>query len=346
MKSKTKKIIIFSIVGASVLYLGGGFVAAPIVNSMIFGKRLSDDSFYNQSTASVFKLRRDFPLLENRKTYTFESGDNRLSGYYYEVSSPKGLVIACHGLRSFADWVDAEYQNWFVENGYSVFAIDTTASGQSEGSGVRGLYQSAYDVKNAYDFVKKEGFCKDNVILIGHSMGGFGVAASLGLGAKADRLITLAAFDNPFNEMLALSRSAVGVLTDITFPTFAISEITLQGGDIFMSASKAINESKTKSLIIQGDKDKTVPLNDGSLYQKLDENDYVQKLLIERADHSGIYRSKEANSYYNDEVKPKVRELEKANKEEELKEYLSTVDKEKTSELSKDVFDAIEAFLK
>ena len=34
------------------------------------------------------------------------------------------------------------------------------------------------------------------------------------------------------------------------------------------------------------------------------------------------------------------------NREEELKEYLSTIDKEKTSELSKDVFDAIEAFIK
>ena len=237
---------------------------------------------------------------------------------------------------------DLQYQSYFVENGYSLFAIDLTASGKSEGKSMRGLHQSAYDVKAAYDFLKEEELLENKLILIGHSWGGFGVAASLSLGVLADYVITFSAFDNPYDTMVRYSVNSVGGFIYTTIPTFYMTTSMRYGKNNSISAYKSLNNSDAKALIIHGKADKSIPYNKEALYAKTSKNDKFDNLLLDDIGHSGTWRTKEANKYV-DEIEKEINKLKKD--ESKLKEYINNIDKDKTSELNPVVFEKINEFL-
>ena len=342
---KKKKIIKICIIVSLILiinYFVGGIVAASIVISNIFDHRGSNYSDLLLDENNIYKRIEEFDSFKNYEVYDFYSGKNRLKGYYHKIEDSKGLVISVHGMTSQAFNDDIEYQNYFVENGYSLFSIDLTASGNSEGKSMKGLHQSAYDVKACYDFLKNENMLEDNLILVGHSWGAYGVGASLSLGVDADYVITFSAFDNPYDTMVRYSVNAVGGFIYTTIPTFYITTSIKYGKNNTLSASKALKKSNCKSLIIHGENDKSIPYNKEALYAKMNENDKTKKILLEGISHSGPWRTKEANLYI-EEIQSKIKELKK--NKGDIKSYIDSIDKNKTSELNIDLFNEIKDFI-
>lgn len=340
--SKKLKITLIIILVIIINYFVGGIIAANIVLNNIFDHRGSSYSDLSLLENQIYKNIDDYDSLQNGIEYKFKSGKNELTGYYYKKEDSKGLVLSAHGMTSQSQNDDLQYQSYFVENGYSLFSIDLTASGKSEGKSMKGLHQSAYDVKAAYDFLNEEELLEDKLILIGHSWGGFGVAASLSLGVKADYVITFSAFDNPFDTMVRYSVNSVGGFIYTTVPTFYITTSMKYGKNNSISAYKSLLNSDAKPLIIHGKDDKSIPYNKEALYAKTIKNDKFNNLLLDGIGHSGTWRTKEANKYL-EEIEKEIKKIKKDNVK--LKEYINNIDKNKTSELNPLVFEEINKFL-
>ena len=341
---KRKRIIIISciILFLIISYFLGGIIASNIVLNNIFDKRGSDLSSLLNVEERIYKTRNDYDILKERTEYYFYNNYNeKLVGYYYKTNDSKGLVISAHGMTSQADSFDAEYQSYFVENGYNLFSFDLTASGKSEGNSMRGLHQSAYDVYSAYTFLKANNLLENNLILVGHSWGAYGVATSLSLGVKANYLITFSAFDNPYDTYIRYSKNYMGDFINLTIPSFFISTEIKYGKNNRLSASQAIKDSKIKSLIIHGNNDNSIPYDNEALYNHVKDYNNCETLLLDGINHNRPWLSKESKEYVNDNINNKIKEL----KDNELDTFINNIDKNKTTELSNIVFNKINNFL-
>lgn len=336
-KGRLKKIIIFSAIALVVLYFGGGIAAELIVNANVFAR-------HNEEMDKLVKTRKDYALLDAREELSFVSGNNTLKAYFYKASPSKGTIIASHGLNGRADGPDAAYQAWFLKEGYSVCAVDLTASGESEGTSINGLHQSAYDIKAAYDYLAKNEKLEKKVFLCGHSWGGYGVAASLGLGVEASGVITFSAFDNPFDTMVQYAERYVGVLATISLPPFYLAESMAFGQEVFRSASSALKDSTTKALIIHGEADASIPLDSISLYARAKELPNVGTITLPSIGHMRPWLSLEAHRYYG-ELHAEYEKLKNDGDESKIEAFLNNVDRDKSSELNDALFGEIRRFL-
>lgn len=336
-KGRLKKVIIISAISLFVLYFGGGMAAAFIVNGNVFAR-------HEGETSELVKNQKDYTLLAAREELSFISGNNTLKAYFYNATPSKGVVITAHGLNGRADGPDAAYQAWFLEEGYSVCAIDLTASGASEGASINGLHQSAYDVKAAYDYLAKNEKLEKKVFLCGHSWGGYGVAACLGLDVKADAVITFSAFDNPFDTMIQYAERYVGPLAKMSLPPFYLAQNMAYGQEVFRSASGALKESTAKALIIHGEEDGSIPLDSISLYARAKGLPNVKTICLPGIGHSRPWLSLEAHRYYG----ALAEEYEKLKNEGDalkIEAFLDAVDLDKSSALNGALFAEIRQFL-
>lgn len=339
-------------VGIAVVYVAGGLIASAGVCHAIFGKRASSlqdlDDF-----PSFYQQRADIPSLSVREDVSFPSGDHQLVGHFYRASSPKGLVISAHGLFSQSDGDDAEYQAWFLEEGYHVFAIDLTASGASEGTESKGLWQSSYDVLSAYRYVQKqESLSSLPLILTGHSWGAYGILASLSLGVKADYAVAFSAFDMPLSLMkYEMERYTSPALAAFGSPMFDWYMAMTSPGGGKLSASLVLSSSTAKVLCVQGGEDVTVPPNALSVYGHKDEitNPDFKTYFSPHADHRGVWRSDASRQYVKEVVEPEYQiyceEHPDGGSKAEQAAFRASLDLARSSELDVTLFNTIRMFL-
>ena len=345
-RKKAPLIIALSLVSFLVLYFAGGIIAHNVVANVIFDKRGSDETSLSSKWYSVFNTQKDYETLQNRVIFSFSSINNeKLTGYFYSSPNPKGTVISLHGMGSLSDGDNAEFQDWFVKKGYNLAAIDLTASGRSEGKSMRGLHQSAYDAKDAYTYLLKENKIVSPLIMVGHSWGGFGAAASISLGVKADYVISFSAFDMPLNYMYDCAAIRVGPLAPITYPGFLLGIKMRFGENANLSASKALKDSNVKALLVHGEEDMTVRYSESLLYAAKDFPN-VTPFSISNCGHDRPWLSEEAKQYAQESIAKIGEEFNKLNGEEaELALKEIGYDKNKASVLSTDLFSSIETFL-
>lgn len=355
MKKKTKVtlIVTFSLVGVLALGYAAGVITGLVLTNDIFNGRLSDENSLNDYECRIRKIRKDYSLLAERETITFQSNGNNLKGYLYTVSSPKGLVISAHGIQSLSDDYNAEYQQWFVSQGYDLLAVDLTSSGHSEGNGIDGLHRSAYDVKAAYDAIKdRETYSNLPLILTGHAWGAYGAAASMSLGVPADYLISFSGFSDPKEMMFAYSKQYVSFLAYLSKWTYDLWLDRNIGEAASLSGIAGINQSSAKIFLVQGKKDDFIQYNSRiSLYGSRDsiKNHKLETFLVSGATNLCPWLSDEARNYIDNEITPKYNELStqysKNIPSDKLEEFYSSVDLDKSSELNPRLFETIGDFL-
>lgn len=354
MQKKKKIIIVISsiLAGSFLTYFIGGVVAANIVSNVLFNKRFSnEEDLKNKGECNIYKIRDDYPILKDREVVSFKSDKNELTGYLYKTSSPKGIVIQGHGLSSLADGLDCQYGQYFLQNGYDLFSFDLTASGRSQGNGIRGLSQSYKDYYQAIKYVQNRDDIKDlGICLIGHSWSGYGSAAVLNLTQDIKAVCSISGFVSPVIEMKQTALNKVGWIANLGFWTLEVGLFLRNNKHEFVSAIDGINKAKnTKVMIVQGGLDKSVSLN-ASIYgnRKKIANTNVEYRYYEDRDHINVFRSEESNQYIKENVEPRYKEIEKEYKKfdkapSEIKEELyKSIDKKKTSQLDSQLFIDIE----
>ena len=237
-----------------------------------------------------------------RREVTFPSGKNMLHGWLYsdeDLQDDAGLILVVHGLGGGANTHLAETLA-FAEHGYLVLSYDGTGTRESEGRGVRGLYQATCDLDAALAYVQTEEELKDlPVFVYGHSAGGYAAAAVLADHPEIDGVICISAFDRPLEEMMAQAKKRAGIAAYLGYPGLALQYAILFGADANRSAADALSVSQIPALIIAGSDDKVVPYP-VSLYACKDRisDPYAAFLLVEdsyRNGHNGLWLTADAN---------------------------------------------------
>lgn len=316
-----------------------------IALSAILDRRFSKPSAHKESIDSlIFMEREDFESLKKREEVMI---NNRLAAYIYKVRLARGLVLFVHGINSYSDDYYAIIQDYFVRNGYDVFALDLSSSGRSKGIGVTSLSDGAKDVAEAVEYIRKRRDLKNlPLYMVGHSWGAYSVAASLNYVKDIKAIACLSGFDTPLNEMISFPSKYIGVLSEITAEPLKNALKERSDKDYNLSAITGINKAKkTKVIIIQGGKDETVRPNKGSIYscEKMIKRKHVTMFLKDKG-HADIFLSpqsieylKKVNELKNELKKqygPKINKIPK----EALDGFISSFDKRMTSVVDESIF--------
>lgn len=272
------------------------FAAGMTITSYLMGQNFSRGDYADpRYTADYYyeHYREDYPRIE----VSFQSGGNKLKGFIYGGDNDKGLLVFAHGIGGgHEDYMKTLI--WFVDKGWRVFGYDATGSGHSEGSGTRGLPQSALDLNAALDYIENdESLNEFPVFLMGHSWGGYAVTAVLNFDHEIAGSVSIAGYDDPMN---MISEFADGMMGDssVAYPFMWIYNKVLYWNYSDLSAVDGINSSDVPVMIIHGTGDGTIGYDRSAIIAQRDRitNPNVQYLTLDEM-HSTMFNAKESREY-------------------------------------------------
>ena len=265
---------------------------------MVFERRFSTVDGFHLSWDYLERCSyEDFPSLQRRKMVPVYSNGNRLCLHLYEQPSPKGLFLCVHGIGGLSEDSSSCIHDYLFRSGYDVAALDLTASGRSEGVGVKGLSQSALDVAAAMSFIHQSSLGKLPLFLLGHSWGAYGVSASLHFDKTPLAVFELAGFRDPVAIMTALPSSYVGFDLSFTEPSLRRAMEERDPKHAFLSAKDALEEAKNVYvMLIHGDKDKVV-VPDSALFSADYERNGIEKIQMKGRAHGDVMMSLDSVLY-------------------------------------------------
>lgn len=214
-------------------------------------------------TRALFMPEKTIEWKENDgEIVSFKSGSNTLEGRIVNKEGKKGTVIFAHGMGLSSHYYRPEVLH-FADLGYKVFIFEYRGYGQSSGTFLS-FRDAVKDLVSAASFLGD-----DNLLLVGHSMGGYGVLSSIDeLKTKVKGVIAYAPFRSPFSAMdvCALRMGIVGRILEIFLFPF---QYILNGYKANKSVIKSINDTSCPILILQGNKDKEVSVDGCSVIKKM-----------------------------------------------------------------------------
>ncbi|MGN1189977.1 MAG: alpha/beta hydrolase, partial [Candidatus Ornithospirochaeta sp.] len=194
---------------------------------------------------------------------SFKSGSYTLEGRLINKEGNKGTIIFAHGMGLSSHYYRPEVLH-FASMGYKVFIFEYRGYGKSNG-----LFLSFRDVVK--DIVSASEYLNEkDIILVGHSMGGYGVLSSLDeLKGKVKGVVAYAPFRSPFTAMdvCAMRMGIVGRIAEVFLFPF---QYLINGYKANKSAIHGINNSSCPMLILQGNGDKEVAMDGCSVVKKRD----------------------------------------------------------------------------
>ena len=320
----------FIVLGVFIL----AFSILILLTHWIMKKRFYRGSYPKGATAERFY--KDFSARYPRRSITFYSGKNRLQGYIYGEGNTQGLVVFAHGIAVGHETYIKELL-WLVDQGWCVLAYDATGSCESEGDGTGGLVQSALDLHAALSWVEKaETLKKLPVCLMGHSWGGYAVAAVLAFGHDVKASASIAGYSDPLHMIAEFARSNMGKATCLLLP-FVWLWLRMRHGRLgALTAVKGIESGDVPVLLVHGTEDELVTLDTVSIVREANalKNPNVQLLLMDakgQNGHGSIFRHAESIDYI-EEVEAALKMLKETCKDaitqEELARFFENVDKD------------------
>lgn len=295
VKTKKTRLKIALTITASVLVVI--FAAGMIVTSVLMRKNFSRGDYRDPRFSAYYRwehFQADYP----RDEVSFKSGKNTLKGFIYGKDNDKGLIVFAHGIGGGHEGYINELL-WFVDNGWRVFAYDGTGSGYSEGSGTRGLQQSALDLNAALTFAEgDERLSGMPVLLMGHSWGGYAAAAVLNYSHNITGVVSISGYNKPIDMIMEWVED-IGPVRYIMYPFVQIYNKSLFGRYSGLTAVGGINSSSTPVLVIHGKNDETVGYDKSSIISQkgLITNPSVRYLTLPDTGHNDMFHTKDANRY-------------------------------------------------
>lgn len=260
-----------------------------VTASMMVTKVIYDSIFTRYNCVSVpdgFDA-----LLDARIEKRFLSGKNMLCGYLYksEKNDKNALIVIAPGFNACAD--DYLYQiSELLDCGWSVFAFNVTGSCTSQGKSSVGFPQEALDVEAALKYLNQnENFGYNDLVLMGHSRGGYAVCCALGYGYKISAVISVSGIDSAMDGVISAAKKYVGAFAYGNYGFLWCYQVALFGKKtVSLSAKEEIEKSDTPVLLIHGAEDKEVPLDEFSIISQVDKTaQNVTCCVREFPDNSG-----------------------------------------------------------
>ena len=282
-KSRFKKVLI-TIIIAVICFIIISFTATKIIYDSIFTRY---DCGVTEYPAELEKT------IAVRQTVTYPSGENSLSGYLYKYQGENDkntLLIIAPGHNACCDsyiWQIHE----LLQYGWSVLAFDSTGCCNSEGKSTVGFPQELCDVKATLDYVEnQERFCYNNIVLLGHSRGGYAACCALSYDYDISAVISISGVNSAMEGIMCASAEYVGPLAYGNYGFLWLYQTMLFGSEtVNQRADKAIAETDVPVLLIHGADDREIPTNRFSIvsHKNKIKGENVEYLIRSSPDNSG-----------------------------------------------------------
>lgn len=344
-RRNTRKLLLLGVIGLVIIFVG---------TSMMFAKNAYDSSFprCDKPQFSGYLRYSDVEADYARTVVHFQSGKNKLTGYFYGEENDKGLVVISHGLGGGAENYLAETM-YFVDQGWRVFAFDNTGSHASEGSSTKGLPQSLLDLDAALTYVEGVAACTDlPVMLYGHSWGGYAVCAVLNYGHDVAAVASIAGFNAPSGLLAEQLHDMMGAGAYAAYPFAWAYQAMLFGQAAGATAVAGINAGDTPVLIIHGAADDVIRPDGAGIIAQRDKitnpNAIFQTASQPEHDgHNNLFLSAAAVEYKavkNAEYKALYDRYDGAVPDDVKATYYAGVDRLLVNQLDPDFMSAIDQF--
>ncbi|HIR36579.1 MAG TPA: alpha/beta fold hydrolase [Candidatus Faecimorpha stercoravium] len=338
-------ILILSVLFVLCILCGALFLTAHLILRRFFGVRCEGNP-----NVTYFQAE-DFPGLQ-AKSVSFPSNRGQLlRGFIYSMDFPsyKGLIIFVHGMGGGHTAYMTEIHA-LAQEGYLVLGYDNTGTMLSDGAELGGFPQAFLDLRHAISFLRNSPLYRSYpLFLVGHSWGAYTVCNFPHLHENIQGVIALSAFDNMSSLLVRLIQNQTGKRLSFLKPFFLLSIFIDYRGLALYRPSYSLQEADCPVLILHGDHDPTVPLEESPLAHQevLNQNSYIQTQICPGKGHN-VYASVRAEQYMA-QVFGSYEKLEKEYDQQlppEIRlEYFEKVDFRRMTEEDPDVMSLISNFL-
>ena len=260
-KDKLKKVL-RGIAVAIIIYITFSMISTKLVYDYVF-KHYSVENYQDY-------IANPSDVVVTQKEYSYPCNDYLLKGFLYLNNKPQnGLIVFAPGLNAqIVEYKSVIYA--FVQRGFDVFAFDPTGHGESGGKSSIGFPQIITDLDATLEFIgKSDDFNYENIFLLGHSRGGFGVCCTMNSYNNIAAAVSVNSVDTSMDAIMAYSTKYVGDIAYGNYPFLSVYQNFLFGSELCnKSASKEINDSKVPVLVIHAKNDEQLSGNKYSLYSK------------------------------------------------------------------------------
>lgn len=215
------------------------------------------------------KLRKDYQFRSEfnfQEVFLSTSDHVEINGLFFNAKSEK-VILYFHGNAGNLDSWSSVY-NDLQPLGYNFFIIDYRGYGKSSGViSEEGLY---IDAQTAYEYLLRENFKEENIIVYGRSLG-TGIAVDLIEDKKVNSII----LESPYTSFSGLVSEKAPYL----FPSLYLK--------YELNSLKKIENINTPMLVIHGKRDELIPFEHGEKIY----NNYKGKkvfLPIEGGTHNNL----------------------------------------------------------
>jgi len=295
-RAKAKKVV------AAILATLTGVSAMTVVSSVI-----AYDAFftrYERPDYALYPGEYCYSRVQSRltrKEFFYRTDESHLKGYYYPSTQGKGLVVVAHGYHAGADdYIPAiEY---FVNNGYNVFAYDCQGTYDSYGEGTVGMCQSLVDLDGTLTYLSNTApYCNQKLFLFGHSWGGYAVSSVLALHDDIRAAACIAPMNNGSTIMVEKGEQYAGKIASMSKPLFDAYQTILFGDYVNYNGVKGINSVDIPVLIAHGVDDTIITYDKQSITAHKAEITNPNVRYYEgygaQGGHDSIWHSKESVAY-------------------------------------------------
>lgn len=325
---------------------------------VLAAKRIYDSCFprFDKRELTTVYGELDYSRVKERLyriPLSFQGGKNRLQGYFYPCDAAKGLVVVCHGMHAGADDY-IPFIEYFVNNGFAVFAYDCRGTYASEGDSTVGMCASLADLDYALRYVAgDEMLSKMPLFLFGHSWGGYAVTSVLSLCKNVKACAAIAPFNDGFTLIVEKGEQYAGPFSDIVSDGFPKRFLSVYQKHLFgkytaLNAVKGINGTSIPVFIAHGINDNVISFDGQSVISH--RNEIREENVIyyvgtgAQAGHNSILHSERAVEYQK-KIKNNLKELKNIKgselTSEELAAFCEGVDHSLYSEVNTRMMDEI-----
>ncbi len=187
------------------------------------------------------------------------------------IKKSKSAIIFLHGFTGFKEQFSL-WAKYFSLRGFITLAFDFTGNGESDGFFTEGtISQEVSDVDSAIKFLKKN-YCVEKFCVLGHSMGGTVAILSASKNKDINCLVVLAPLavlkDKPFSEFaneMADILDSKGLCDIVNCKKMRSLDMNFFRDVEKHNVLKAVKKVKIPILIIHGDADSIIDVNEGKM---------------------------------------------------------------------------------
>lgn len=260
-------------------------------------------------------------------------------GFYYDdqLQPHRKLMVFSHGIGP-GHLAYTHLIHTFVKKGYVVFAYDNMGCGLSLGKSIRGIPQAISDLQDALTYVEKTTYATLPKTLMGHSWGAYAVLRASQMKVKIDKIISIA----PFNDVSEMLGRYIPWIKTFKFFIQIYNQINF-GRLAKMTSSQLLTSTKTKILLIAGEKDDDVPLK-GNYDVFMQTKNPLSSVYLAKNHRHNPYLSFRAETYVIDTILKGTEKLAKEKDITVLNSFFHYLDYQLVGEHDPHIIDMMENF--